>query len=76
MLRLLAEYRACWEAMRAHICLEGRAHELAAQITALRAHAQHAGDDAKRLAKLAEQLLQIKQADEADFKYAPGHQLP
>ena len=75
MVRLLAEYRACWEAMRAHICLEARGWELGAQIAALRSHAQHAGDDARRLAALAQQLLQLKQADEADFKCAVAHAL-
>jgi hypothetical protein len=70
MVALLEQYRALWEAMRAHVCLEARAGELGAQIGALRAQAQHASDEQKRLDGIAQRLVALRQAEQGDVKCA------
>lgn len=71
MVALLTEYRALWEAMRAHVCLEGRAGELAAQIGALRAQAQDSTAEQTRLDAVVRRLVQLRQAEQGDVRCAP-----
>ena len=71
MTALLAEYSALWEAMDAHVCLEGRAGELGAQIGALKTQAQHATDEQRRLDATARNLVQLRQAEQGDVKCGP-----